>query len=242
MKRIIILTALLMIFFAGCSKWKTEKSSYTVGIDPSTVYPFGVKEGKNAQDLGFENELLLEIVKRANLKIDIVECSFVQMMSGVEKGKLDIGMGLISITSERRKKVQFSEPYMKSDVVVLGNKENKLINENKIIYGFTKGTYFKHIVENKKNVEMVEYVDTEVVIQKLVAKEIDYAIVDKVIAHNHMSESIMLYEKELLSNDLIGIAFSKKLPEHFIDKINTIISKMQEDGSLDKLKNKYNII
>lgn len=241
MKKIIILTALLTLFFVGCNKKKVEKSSYTVGVDPNKIYPFGIKDGDNAKASGFEHDLLLEIAKRADLKIDIIDCSFLQIISGVTEGKLDIGIGLISITNERKKNLQFSEPYMKSQVVILGNKDNKLMNEEKIIYGLTKGTYFKHIIENKKNIEIVEDIDTEVVIQKLIAKEIDYAIVDKGIGHSHIEESPMLYEKELLSEDHIGVAFSKNLPECFINKINGVILEMKKDGYLDELKTKYKI-
>ncbi len=241
MKRIIILMALLIIFVGGCNKGKTEKSSYTVGLDPNKIYPFGIKEGENGEIAGFEHDLLVEIAKRANLKIDMIDSSFLQIISGVQEGKLDIGIGLISITNERKKTLQFSEPYMKSQVVILGNEENKLINEDKIIYGLTKGTYFKHIIENKKNIEIVEDIDTEVVIQKLLSKEIDYAILDRGIADIHIAETPILYKKEILREDSIGIAFSKNLPEQFVHKIDAIILKMKVDGSLDELKNNYKI-
>lgn len=245
MKRIVILVALLTLFFLGCNKKKIEKSSYIVGINLNKIDPFGIKaeesDAENDAASGFEYELLLEIAKRANLKIDVIDSSFLQIISGVEEGKLDMGIGFVSITNERKKKLQFSEPYMTSQVIILGNKDNKNINEDKILYGLTKGTYFKHIIENKRDTEIVEDVDMEVVIQKLITKEIDYAILDKKIGYGYIEKSPMLYEKEVLSNDQISIAFSKKMPKKFIDKIDNIILEMKEDGYMDELKNKYKI-
>lgn len=238
MKKIIILIALLMVFFVGCNKEKMEKSSYTVGINLNKIDSFEIKDGKNDAISGFEYDLLLEIARRAKLKIDIIDSSFLQIISGVTEEKLDIGIGLISITKERKKNLQFSDPYMRSQAIILGNRDNN-INEEKIIYGLTKGTYFKHIIEGKKNIEIVEDIDAEVVIQKLIAKEIDYAIVDRGIGRSHIGENPKLYEKEVLSDDQIGIVFSKNLPEQFIEKINHVISEMKKDGYLEELKNKY---
>lgn len=239
-KKIIFITLVVMLFL-GCNEKKQEKISYTVGIDSNKIYPFGFLDEKTGEISGFEHDLIVEIAKRAHLKLEFVECSFLLMMSKIKNKEIDMGIGIISITEERKKIMKFSEPYIASQVVVLGNKENNLIDEKRVMYGITKGTYFKQLIDYKENIDILEKIDTEEVIKELILKNIDYAIIDKGVADRYRDKYPILYEKKLLKEDFIGIAFSSYLHNDFINKINNILLEMQLDGSLDNLKKKYGI-
>lgn len=239
-KKIILIPLIIIILFA-CESKVIEKDSYLIGIVSNEIYPFGFKDKKIGKFLGFEYDLMTEIAKRSDLKFSFSEYSFLSMMSKIKKQEIDMGIGIISIIETRKKIMKFSKPYMTSQVVVLGNKENKFINENKIMYGFTKGTYFKKLIDYKENIDFLEKIDTEEVIRELILNNIDYAIVDKKLADGYRKKYSLLYEKEVLKKDFVGIAFSNNLPNSFIDKVNNIILEMEQDGFLDNLKRKYDI-
>lgn len=255
MKKISVLIAIIGILLVGCDEKKMEKKSYTVGIDANSGYPFEYKNNCSGVIEGFEPELMIEIAKRGNFKIDFVESSFLSIVPRVKEGNLDMGVGFISITDERKKIVDFSEVYYISRVVVLGNKENtdvdkektKITKENisttkkKLIFGFPKGTYFKNYVKEMKNAVVVEDIDRESVMEKLISKEIDYTIADSRIGTRYIQKNPMIYEERTIKNDSIAIIFSKELPESFKNKVNTIIIEMKKDGTLDLIKKKYNV-
>lgn len=242
MKKIIILIALIGVFLVGCDKKKMEKKSYTVGIDANSGYPFEYKDNESGNINGFEPELIAEVAKRGNFKIDFVESSFLSIIPRVKEGNLDMGIGFITVTDERKKVVNFSEPYYTSRVVALGNKENLNVDKEKLIFGFPKGTHFKNFIKDMKNVVIVEDIDREKVMEKLISKEIDYTIADDRIATKYMKEHPMIYEKRSIRNESVAIVFSKELPESFQKKVNTIIIEMKNDGTLEALKKKYNIV
>lgn len=241
MKKIIIFIVLISVFVIGCNKKRMEKESYTVGIDANSGYPFEYKDNSTGAINGFEPELIAEIARRGKFKINFVESSFLSIIPRVKEGNLDMGIGFISITNERKKIADFSEVYYTSRVVVLGNKENKNADKKKLIFGFPKGTYFKNYVKDIKNAVIVEDIDREGVMQKLISKEIDYTIADSRIGVKYIEKNPMIYEERTIKEDSIAIIFSKELPESFQKKINAIIVEIKNDGTLDVIKKKYNV-
>lgn len=241
MKKIFFLIVIGAIFLWGCGAKEEIKSNYTVAIDSGGAYPSNYKDKDTGEILGFEAELMKEIARRGNFKITFVEKSFSLIITGIKEGKTDMGVGFISIREERKKIMKFSEPYMETMAVAIANKKNE-IDDNKVkIYGIAKGTYFKSLIENKKNIEIIEEIDNNKVIEKLISKEIDYAITSREISNKYKAKYPEIYEESELNKEIIGIAFYKNIPSDFINKVDNIILGMKADGSLDSLKKKYGI-
>lgn len=241
MKKIVFLVMIALALFLSCGKKPIEKSSYTVGINSNENYPFEFKGEEPSGVTGFEKELILEIAKRGNFKIDFIEKPFSQIISGIKDNDLDMGIGLITITDQRKKIMNFSKAYITTEVIVLGNKEKKDEKKDNIIYGITSGSYFKDLLKNKKNITVMEEVDTSKIVESLINQEVDYIIIDKISWDGYIEKNSVLYEKEILKEESIGIALSKNLSEDFTNKIDNIILSMESDGSLNNLKKKYNI-
>lgn len=241
MKKIIILMVIGIFFLWGCGTKKEIKNSYTIAIDSGGESPSNYIDKETGEIAGFEADLMREIAKRGNFKIDFIEKSFSLIISGVRDGKTDMGVGFISIRDERKKILNFSEPYMETAVVLLANKKNKMASNDGKIYAIAKGTYFKLLIEDKKDIEIVEEVDTNKIIEKLVSKEVDYAITSREIAAIYSEKYPEIYEAKVLQEDLVAIAFYKNISPDFIKEVDKIILEMKADGSLDTLKKKYGI-
>lgn len=241
MKKIIILMVIGIFFLWGCGTKKEIKNSYTIAIDSGGEFPSNYIDKETGEIAGFEADLMREIAKRGNFKIDFIEKSFSLIISGVRDGKTDMGVGFISIRDERKKILNFSEPYMETAVVLLANKKNKMASNDEKIYAIAKGTYFKLLIEDKKDIEIVEEVDTNKIIEKLVSKEVDYAITSREIAAIYSEKYPEIYEAKVLQEDLVAIAFYKNISPDFIKEVDKIILEMKADGSLDTLKKKYGI-
>ena len=64
------------------------------------------------QGIGWEYDAVNEIAKRLNAKVNWNTMSWDTMIQAVHDGQYDIGMDGISITDDRKKQVDFSDPYM----------------------------------------------------------------------------------------------------------------------------------
>lgn len=238
MKRIFILLVSILCIFTACKDEKTLKSSYTVGCDMG--YPFVYKDN-DGKLTGFEYDLMMEVAKRGRFKLNFIEKKFEDIIPSVVKNELDIGIGSYSITEDRKKIVDFSEHYMNSDVVSVSNKKNIEINNKEPIYAVTKGTYFPNLVKKMGDVKLIEAVSNEKVVEMLIDKDVDYAVFDKDLANIYIKKYPEIYINEILRRDYIGFIFSKELGKEFKRKVSEAILDIDSDGTLLKLKTKYNI-
>ncbi len=87
-----------------------------VAVD-STRKPFVYL--KNGEKVGFEIEVFYIFCERYGYKPIYDDISFAQGIAGLNEGKYDLVSGGIYMTEERKLSVNFSEPYMYADVVMV---------------------------------------------------------------------------------------------------------------------------
>ncbi|MFN3281706.1 MAG: transporter substrate-binding domain-containing protein, partial [Tabrizicola sp.] len=90
-----------------------------VVVVTENAYPplqFLDKEGKA---IGWEYDAMAEIAKRLNITVKYENTSWDAMIPAVAEGQYDIGMTGITIKDERKEKVDFSDPYMRSEMLMI---------------------------------------------------------------------------------------------------------------------------
>jgi len=68
---------------------------------------------------GWEYDAVDEIAKRLNLSVTYASASWDAMIPAVSEGQYDIGMDGITIRDDRRQAVDFSDPYLRSEMFML---------------------------------------------------------------------------------------------------------------------------
>ena len=82
------------------------------------IEPFSYK--KDGADAGFSIELWDRVAKEAGLKYETTWVKTVpELIAALEAGKADVAVAAISITSEREKVIDFSQPYYESGLQIL---------------------------------------------------------------------------------------------------------------------------
>ena len=81
--------------------------------------PLQFVDPKTGEAIGWEYDAMAEIAKRLNFKLGIVNMSWDAMIPAVSEGQADIGMTGITIRDDRKEKVDFSDPYMRSEMLML---------------------------------------------------------------------------------------------------------------------------
>ena len=79
---------------------------------------------------GLEPELLTEWANRRNWQLEYLIMDFAAQIPAVQTGKVDMSLGAISITEERKKQVLFSDGYIDSHIVLLTRKGEAAILAN----------------------------------------------------------------------------------------------------------------
>jgi polar amino acid transport system substrate-binding protein len=74
---------------------------------------------KSGAPAGWEYDAMAEIAKRLNVVVKYENTSWDAMIPAVSEGQYDMGMTGITIKDDRKEKVDFSDPYMRSEMLMI---------------------------------------------------------------------------------------------------------------------------
>jgi len=99
-----------------------ERGVLRTALVESNAPPFLHKDS-NGQWSGIEYEILKEACRILDIKLEIQESSYADVISLVKSGKVDVGCGLLSATPQRYVHVLFTNPYAKLHLALLVNRQ-----------------------------------------------------------------------------------------------------------------------
>ena len=90
-----------------------------VVVTENAYPPLQFIDPKSGEQIGWEYDAMNEIAKRLNFKVEYQNVSWDAMIQAVSDGQYDLGMTGITIKDDRKEKVDFSDPYMRSQQFML---------------------------------------------------------------------------------------------------------------------------
>ena len=99
--------------FVGCGKGNSleavqKKGVLTVATSPDFP-PFESLDGD--QIVGIEVDIMEKVAETLGVEIEFEQMDFDSVLPGVQAGKFDVGMSGITVTAEREKNADFTDPY-----------------------------------------------------------------------------------------------------------------------------------
>ncbi|WP_318505746.1 transporter substrate-binding domain-containing protein [Bacillus sp. T3] len=255
MKKFALLSLLLILslFIAACGG-KEEKATdtkeetakvYKVGVDV-TYPPFEFKDGNEYK--GIDIDLINAIAKNQGFKIELSPMDFGGIIPAMQANQLDVAIAGMSITDERKKIVDFSEPYFDAGLTVIVKKDNTEIKSVDDLKGKTvavkKGTTgAKYATDNatKLDIKVVQFNDSPAMFQEVSngnadALIEDYPVISYAIAQQDLGLKIV---GDRLNGDQYGIAVLKGKNADLLEKINKGLAELKEDGTYDEIVKTY---
>ena len=114
------LGALLLMPIAAHAQALPDLGGKTVVVVTENAYfPLQFVDPKTSQPAGWEYDAMAELAKRLNFKVEYQNTSWDAMIQAVSDKQYDLGMTGITIKDDRKEKVDFSDPYMKSEIFML---------------------------------------------------------------------------------------------------------------------------
>ena len=239
-KKIIIITSLLLISlmaFMSCSK---KENKLYVGTNAEFV-PFEYREGD--QIVGFDVDLINEVAKIIKQDIEFVDMAFDGLLPALQSKKIDIIIAGMTATEERKKFVNFSEPYYNSQQSILVHRDNNDIIGFDSLEGKNVGVVLGYtgdlIVSEMSNVNAQKYGATSEAIIALKSKKVDAVVLDYEPAKQYFNQNddlkLVITDSK---NEEYAIAMRKEDTE-LLKKVNDALNTIKENGTYDMLIAKY---
>jgi polar amino acid transport system substrate-binding protein len=212
--------------------------------------PFNFIDEKTGKAQGIDYDFFEEACKRLNCKTKFVTTSWdaiVAVMGGTGKAEWDVAADGITITPERAKNVDFSDPYVNVGqrlVAREGEARFKTAAEfaaNKDLkFGAQPGTTNWDIMEKLVGKErIVSYDQFGLIIEALKNGDIDASVMDDVAGMGYVGankDKVMLLPEKIVGEDL-GFCFPKG--SDLREPINKALASMKADGTWDKIVAKW---
>jgi ABC-type amino acid transport substrate-binding protein len=192
---------------------------------------------------GFEYCMAAIMAYRAGLdRVIVVNRSFAQVVTGQAKG-FDIALSEITITEERKKVLNFTEPYFTSDQGVLVKTGTKIDKDNikKMRLAAEQATTtLQYIMDNIKPAEQPKvYASVAGMYAALAAGQVDAVLYDTPNVLTRAKESHGMFEVvgRYDMGERWGGIVNKDSPN--LATFNKLIEDFKKDGTLERLTSQY---
>ncbi|MCH9621545.1 MAG: Arginine-binding extracellular protein ArtP [Chlamydiia bacterium] len=243
--------ALLLLFFltwVSSSTTQEEEKTGTIVIGTELQYPpFSYLE-KNTIS-GFDIDVIKEACTRASIPYTLKEIAqFDSLIPELLIGNVDVIAAGMSPTDGRRKKVLFTNPhYNGQGFIVIANHELPEILSLEDLKGYKVVVNTGFTTETKlKQISGVNILHLDNVTEGLLALQSNQA--DALLIAKATATALLAIKKDLDfavytiedNNEEVAFALNQKNTE-LKDKLNQSLKKLQEDGTLDKIKKKWGL-
>ncbi|RCW75409.1 transporter substrate-binding domain-containing protein [Pseudorhodoferax soli] len=199
---------------------------------------------ENNQRTGFDTELVEAIGKQMGRKIEWVDIDFKGLIPALVSKRVDMAVSAIYITDERKKVVDFTEPYYAGGLVAMVKADNATIKgpadlagkKVSVQVGTKSVSYLKEahpkaqLVEVEKNQEMFNLVDIG---------RSDAAVTGKPAAYQYVrTRPGLKVLPEQLTTEEYGMALRKDSPE-LTKAVNEAIAMLKANGSYAAIVKKW---
>lgn len=223
-----------------------------VVIVTENAYPPLQYVDKDGKAVGWEYDALAEIAKRLNIVVTYQNTSWDAMIPAVSEGQYDMGMTGITITDERKAQVDFSDPYMRSESIMLvrgdetrfadakgfGADAGLLIGAQPATTPFYTAVY--DVLDGDEANPRIKLFETfGASVEALKAGDVDMVLTDRTAGEGYVaaSEGKLKLVGEPLGSEDFGFIFPKG--SDLVAPMNAAIASLKEDGTLDALTTKW---
>lgn len=218
----------------------------TIKIGTNANFPPFEYVDDSLKIVGFDIDLINEFAKRANLNYEIVNMGFDALIPALKTGKIDAAISGMSATEDRKRAVDFSNPYYETQTLYIKKADNDKINSKDDVKDKKIGVQLgvvQEIAARELSKNVAPTKDPIASIMALKSSKVDIVMIDSSVGYGYLknnSDLVGFYE-ESDGSDGFAIAFDKGKKQELIEKFNSALKEMKEDGTYDLLLKKYKL-
>ena len=267
MKRVLALilsTLLFVTFFVGCSAPTTsdvqsdtislldqiiKNGKITIAVF-SDVPPLGYMDDKNELQ-GIDVDVARELATALGVEVEFVPTTNANRIPYLQTEKVDIVIASFTMNSERRKVVEYTDPYFRGGAVLVVNSENQntasitnLSQMKGMKIAVSKGSFNDELATKLADPsnEIIRFDNVSDLYQALQDGKADAIVEDVVLAGYNIENTYknMKTVGDLLSVDSIGMGV-RKGDQVFLNWLNGFVFDLLSSGKMDEICEKYGV-
>jgi polar amino acid transport system substrate-binding protein len=209
----------------------------------ATWAPFEYVDTETEEIVGFDIDLFDAIALRANLTVEYENVAWEPLLAGMATGTYDAAISSITIKPDRLAKMNFSHPYFTAGQIITTLKSNTDITGPETLagksVGVQTGTTGDDLATSINGTDVKRYDEIGLAFVALMTNVIDAVICDNPVAYGYVAKYDTLKNVgEVMSSEEYGIAV-KKGEEELLEKINTALDELLDEGIIEELTEKW---
>ena len=214
--------------------------------------PLQFVDPKSGEAVGWEYDAMADIAERLNINVVYENISWDAMIAAVSEGQYDMGMTGITIREDRMGKVDFSDSYMVSQMMmIVAGDESRFDDaqgfaaDSDLLAGAQPGTtpFYVTIYDildgDEANPRVIQFETFGAALQALRTGDVDLVLSDSTAANGYVSasEGRLKIVGKPLGTEEFGFIFPKG--SDLVGPMNAAIAEMTADGTLERLNAKW---
>lgn len=212
--------------------------------------PYEFYEGDKI--VGIDAEIAQAIADKLGMTLEIKDMEFDTILTAVQQGSVDFGMAGMTVTEDRLKEVDFTSSYANGVQAIIVKEDSPITTADDLYadgatwkagvqLGTTGDIYASDTVENGGlgKDRVTQYNNGNNAVLALISGDVDCVIIDNEPAKALVAANQGLKILETSYADEDYAICIKKGNKELLDKINTAIDALIEDGTVDAIIAKY---
>lgn len=253
MRILLSFITIITILLSGC---KSDKLTMATSAN---FAPFEYVSGGAFQ--GIDIDIAKIIAKELGRELSIQDMEFDSVVQSVASNNADIGLSGLTVNETRKQVVDFSNTYFSASQMVIAKSNDKRFRNLKtkddviktikkiknIKIGVQTGTTGEFYAkgdkdwgfEGFKNAKTISFTNGAMAVAAMLNNQVDIVIIDEMPARvlTKTNNGTTLIDIAL-TDEKYAIAVSKG-NEELLNKINSILEKIQKDGRMQEILDKY---
>ena len=198
--------------------------------------------------VGFDVALIDLVAEDLKVKQDIVDTPFENFKTGafLNSGECDLAAAGMTITEDRKKNVDFSDPYFDATQAVLASKKSGVSSLDDIkARGKKLGAQAQTTGEEytkDKGFDPVSFESSDAVLNGLRTGQVDAVVIDYPVVQGWLKDAKTAADFAVVDNLETGEQYGfsvKKGNKKLVDAINKALAGARSDGTYDELYKKW---
>ena len=221
---------LAAVAICGCGSSEKSVRMITEAMFPPCEFLRG------QEIVGVDVEVCKAVAAKLNKPFSVENVSFDAVIPGVVSGKADIAAAGLTITEDRKNSVDFSEPYVKTGIVIIYKKSNPFLTgaacKGKKV-GVQGGTTADEYTVKELGQEPERFPSFAEGVAALKSGRCDLVMCDIVPARNCIKGEEDLALSDFVTSEEYALAIRKGQPE-LLKAINETIAELKASGQLER--------
>lgn len=224
-----------------------EKGKFVVGLD-DTFAPMGFRD-EEGNLVGFDIDLARVTAERMGVEVEFKPVDWDGVILSLRSGMIDVIWNGLTITEERAKQINFTDPYMNNRQVIVVQMNSPIKTKADLagkVVGLQMGSSSVNalysdpeLVQSLKDIR--QYATNAEALMDLQIGRLDAVVVDEMHGrYYYISKKPDVYRvlDEELDWEQYGVGVRKE-DESFLAELNRVLDELKADGTAEELSIKW---